>query len=199
MSQSDGGGEAHSLGDIMNQLEATAAKGDVAVNAVLRAFDDRSSGVLITMLGLVAALPVIGGVPGMSMFVSVLLIAVLAQSAFGGGGIRMPGRLGRAEISQDKFRGGIEKGRKLTDRVDRILRPRLMFLTGSAAARLAMKIAVAILAIAMFPLEVVPYGVTPAAAGIVAFGLAMIARDGLFALVGYALAAVTALLFVWIF
>ena len=193
-----GGEEAHSLSDIMDQLEDTARDGDVAVNDVLHAFDDRSSGVLITMLGLVASLPVIGGIPGISMFVSMLLLAVLAQSALGGGGIRLPGRLGRAEISQAKFRSGIENGRKLTDRVDRVLSRRLTFLTGSTAARLAIKIAVGILAIAMFPLEVVPWGVTAPAVGIVAFGLAMIARDGLFALIGYALAAVTALLFVWI-
>ncbi len=192
------GEEPHSLGDIMDELEETADGGDVSVNEVLGAFDDRSSAVLITMLGLVAALPVIGGIPGMSMFVSVLLIVVLAQSAIGGGGIRLPGRLGRYEISQDSFRGGIEKGRKFTDRVDRVLSRRLTFLTGSTAARLAMKIAVGILAVAMFPLEVVPWGVTAPAVGIVAFGLAMIARDGLFALIGYALAAVTAYLFTWI-
>ncbi|WMS44889.1 exopolysaccharide biosynthesis protein [Acuticoccus sp. MNP-M23] len=181
----------------MDQLEEPADGGDVSINEVLAVFDDRSSGVLITMLGLVAALPIIGGIPGMSMIVSVLLIAVLIQSAVGGSGIRLPGRLGRYSFPEDGFRNGIANGRKFTGKVDRVLTRRLTFLTGSRAARLAIKIAVAILAVAMFPLEVVPWGVTAPAAGIVAFGLAMIARDGLFALFGYALAAVTAYLFTW--
>ncbi len=196
--EQDGDREEHSLGAIMDSLADSEHGDKMELNDVLRAFDERSSGVLITMLGLIAALPVIGAIPGISMAVSALLFVVLAQSVFGGGSLRLPGRLGRISISRENFLKGLDKGRGLTDRIDRVMRPRLPALTQSAASRLTMKCATAILALAMFPLAIVPWGVTPPAFGIVAFGLTMIARDGVFALVGYALSAVTALMFLWL-
>jgi hypothetical protein len=61
-------------------------------------------------------------------------------------------------------------------------------------ARAVIKIAVAVLSLTMFPLAFVPWGVTVPAFAIVAFGLALIARDGVFALVGYVLLVTTAFL-----
>lgn len=190
--------EERSLGEILDSLKRAEHGETVSVNDVLAAFDDRSSGVLITMLGLLAALPVIGAIPGMSISTGLLLLAVLAHSMFGGGGLRMPGRLGRLSIKRERFERGLERGRKLTDPVDRLVDQRLTVLTGTKAARAALKAAVAVLAVTMFPLAFVPWGVTAPAVGIVAFGIALIARDGLFALIGYAMIGATVLTFLLI-
>jgi len=48
-----------------------------------------------------------------------------------------------------------------------------------------------LLALTMIPLALVPWGVLPPALGIVLFGVAMIGRDGVFAIAGYVLSAVT--------
>lgn len=190
--------EEHSLGEIMDRLEESGGK-EVSVNDVLAAFKDRSAGVLVTMLGLVAALPVVGAVPGISMTTGALILIVLARSAVGGGALALPGRLGRASMSEDSFADGIEKGRKLTNAIDRVLKERLELLTSNHMARAVIKLAVAVLAVAMFPLAFVPWGVTAPAFGIVAFGLALIARDGLFALIGYAFCALTVATALWVF
>ena len=188
-------GQESSLGDIIDRLEESQDGDTVSVNDVLAAFEDRSSGVLVTMLGLIAALPVIGAVPGISMLTAALILAVLAHSALGGGKLRMPGRIGRLQIKRDTFETGLEKGRSITKRIDRLLTPRLTVLTQAAVARVAIKIGIAVLAVTMFPLAIVPYGVTAPAFGIVAFGLALIARDGAMAIAGYVLCAATAATF----
>lgn len=184
-----------SLGDILDRLKEAEVGDAVSVNDVLAAFEDRSSGVLVTMLGLIAALPVIGAVPGISMLTGAMILAVLVHSAIGGGKLRMPGRVGRLKIGRDKFEKALDKGRAITDRVDRVLTSRLTVLTEASGARFAIKIAIAALALTMFPLAIVPYGVTAPAFGIVAFGLALIARDGLMAVAGYCLCAATAATF----
>lgn len=187
--------EATSLGDILDALGEAEDGDTVSVGDVLTAFEDRSSGVLITMFGLFAALPVIGAVPGMSVVTGTVILLVIAHSAIGGGRLSLPGPLERLRIRRSLFDKGLERGRSITDRVDRLLRPRLEFLAASTPARVAIKIAVALLALSMFPLAIVPYGVTAPAAGVVAFGLALIARDGAMALAGYLMCAATVLTF----
>jgi len=188
-------GDASSLGDILDAL-GEAENGDtVSVGDVLTAFEDRSSGVLITMFGLLAALPIIGAVPGMSIVTGAIILIVIVHSAIGGGRISLPGPLERLRIKRSLFDKGLKRGRAITDRVDKVLRPRLAILAQTTPARIAIKIAVALLAISMFPLAIVPYGVTAPAAGIVAFGLALIARDGAMALAGYLMIAATVMTF----
>ncbi|MBJ3776080.1 exopolysaccharide biosynthesis protein [Acuticoccus mangrovi] len=185
------GQEEHSLGDVLDRLGTAGEREKVHLNDVLAAFKDRSSGVLITMLGLVAALPVIGAVPGISMVVSVLILAVIVHSLIGGGTLRLPGKVGRLGVDRQSFQNGLETGRRWTRPVDRLLARRLTVLTEGRLARSLLKLMTACLAVVMFPLELVPWGVTAPAIGIVAFGLALIAHDGVFALVGYLMALAT--------
>lgn len=184
------GASEQPLADILDAISDSDEDGRIAVNDVLAAFEARSTGVILTMLGLLAALPIIGAVPGMSITTGTLILLALAREVFGVGTLRMPGRLGRLSISQERFNKGAAAGRKLTDRVDRILRPRLTVLT-TGVARGVILMAIAVLALTMFPLAFVPWGVTAPSFGIVAFGAALLARDGVFALAGYAFIAAT--------
>ena len=184
--------EPHSLGEVLDEIEESADGGEVSVNDVLHSFDDRSTGVIITMLGLLAALPFIGAIPGISIATGALILLAVVREAFGGGPLRLPGKLGRLSLDKERFDRGIEKGRALTDKIDGVLRERLTFLTRGRPAKTLILATVAGLAVTMFPLAFVPWGVTAPAFGIVAFGLAMIARDGVFALVGYLMIAATA-------
>ena len=61
--------------------------------------------------------------------------------------------------------------------------------------RWIISLAAALLALTFYPLEIVPWGVTVPALGILAFGLGLMACDGLFVLLGYAFSASTAYLF----
>jgi hypothetical protein len=68
------------------------------------------------------------------------------------------------------------------------VRPRLAFLTTGAAERLA-ALACALAAIAMPPLELVPFGGIVPATAITAFGVALIARDGMIMLLALLITA----------
>ena len=62
----------------------------------------------------------------------------------------------------------------------KIIWPRFAFLTQGVFAR-AIGAACAMLALMLPPLEVVPFGATVPSSAITAFGLALVARDGLLA------------------
>jgi hypothetical protein len=195
-------GEERSLTEILDRLgEAGEERGEsdgASLNDVLAEFEDRSLGVLVTAFGLIAAIPVIGAIPGISMATATLiLLAVLQALSRKGGAMRLPGKLGNKAIDRDKLERGLERARPWTRRVDRLLSERLTALTRGRLRRGAIVVAVVVLALTMYPLAFVPWGVTPPAFGIVAFGLALIARDGLFALFGYLFCAGTALTFLW--
>ncbi|WP_118133578.1 exopolysaccharide biosynthesis protein [Oceanicella sp. SM1341] len=188
--QSDSG-EPHSLTEVLDTF-ADAGEGDqVRVDDMLGSVADRSLGVLLALFGLVALIPVIGSIPGASIALGTLVLLAIANSLLGRGALRVPGFIGRREVQRDKLEAGVERARPWVRKVDAVLSQRLELLAVSRPARVVIALCAAALAVAMYPLAVVPFGVTAPAAGLLAFGLALMARDGFFALAGYALAAVT--------
>lgn len=180
-----------SLVEVLDRIGEAGRDGEVSVNEVLAAFADRSLGVLLTALGFVAALPIIGDIPGMSMLTGGLILIALARQAAAGGALRVPGRLGRRAVAEDRMRGALVRARPWAARIDRLLKPRLTVLTTGPAARLALAVAAGAMALTFFPLAFVPFGVKAPAIAVLAFGLARMTRDGYAAAAGYALAAVT--------
>lgn len=186
-----GRGEEHSLCAVLDRLSEAGRTGRVSINQVLDIFSDRSLGVLLSLFGLLAAIPVIGAIPGMSILTGSLILLAIARSTFGRGALHLPGRLGDREIEGERFRNAIEKARPYAEKIDRALRHRAAVLIDGRPQRAVLSLAAALLAVSMYPLALVPWGVQAPALGIVAFGLALMARDGAVALVGYTLAAIT--------
>ena len=185
------GGEERSLTEVLDRL-AEAGEGErVRVNDVLDIFSDRSLGVLLSLFGLIAAIPLIGAIPGVSILTGSLVLIAIARSTFGRGALHLPGALGGKTMDRNKFHEALEKARPAVGRIDRVLSRRLGFLTEGWLPRMVISVAAALLAVSMYPLALVPWGVQAPAAGLVAFGLALMARDGLFALFGYALSGLT--------
>ena len=181
---------ADGLQSVLEDLE-TAGDGDegeIALGEILDAFEGRSLGVLLTLFGAVAALPVIGAIPGMSIVTGGLILVAVAQSLFGGAsGIWAPERLRKRRMSREKLGKAVEKARPVARRIDRLLKARLRPL----ASRAAVSAASAPLALAFIPLAVVPFGVQAPALAVTLLGLSLMARDGACALVGYAFALAT--------
>lgn len=184
-------GEEHSLSEVLDRLGEAGDDGRVRANDVLDIFSDRSLGVLLGLFGLIAGLPMVGAIPGMSILTGTLVLLAIARATFGRGALHLPGKLGGKTMDRGKFQRALEKSRPFVEKVDRVLTRRLVFLTEGRLQRTAISLAAALLAVSMYPLALVPWGVQAPAAGIVAFGLALMARDGLFALLGYAMVAVT--------
>ena len=179
------------LGSVLDDLEQSGGDEAASIGQVLDAFQHRSLGVLLTFFGLIAALPIIGDIPGVSILIGTLILIVVAESLFGRGTLWMPDFVRRREISRGKFDKGIRKARPWVEWVDRLLKPRLEALAAGRTNRWIIILAAAILAVTFYPLAFVPFGVTAPALGVLALGLGLMACDGLLVLVGYALAAVT--------
>ena len=176
---------AEKLQTILDDL-ANAGEGETtSVGEVLDAFENRSLGVLLALFGALAAIPVIGGLPGAPLVLCAFIMIAIAQSVFAKGGLWAPKRLRNVEIGRDKLKSGMEKAKPWARRIDALVKPRLEWLTGSSLARGAIIAASTLLALSFLPLSLIPWGVGAPAFALVAFGLALLGRDGLFALVGY--------------
>lgn len=184
------------LTSVLNELSASGHEEAVSIGEILDAFEHRSLGVLLTLFGLIATLPVIGGIPGMSILTGTLVLVAVGQSFAGQAGLWAPRFVRQREIGRRRFNRVVEKACPWTRRVDNLLKPRLRPLVAGSIQRWILSIAAVLLALTFYPLAFVPFGVTAPAAGVLALGLGLMAGDGLLVLIGYALSAVTAYLMV---
>ncbi|MFL6725953.1 MAG: exopolysaccharide biosynthesis protein [Sphingomicrobium sp.] len=127
------------------------------------------------LLLIFAAINVLPLPPGTSVFFAIPLMLVSAQMVFGRANPRFPGRLDRRGVTKTELRRLIDKMGWLEDRVERIFRPRLVNLTGPAAARVIGLVCFLLALVAAIPIPL--FHIAPAVA-IVLFGVALIYRDG---------------------
>lgn len=180
------------LEGVLDDLDDAADGQSVSIGDVVSAFENSSAGAIIALFGMVAAMPLIGDIPGMSILIGVLVLLVLAQVLFRSGrGIWLPAIIADREVEEETVEKSVEKARPYVRWLDKWIRPRLKVLTEGTWPRTALVIGAAIMAVALMPMELIPSGSTLPALAIVAFGLALIARDGALALFGYAMVIVT--------
>ncbi len=173
------------LEDVLDDFAESVNREGTSVGALVHSFEDRSLGAVLVILSALLLIPVIGGVPGAADVIAGLILIFIAQSWFGKKGVWVPKFIAKREIGEDKLNAAIEKARPWAQRVDKLLKPRLSGLVRNWPARLLISVICAVLAASVFILGFVPFAMTPAAAAILAFGLALLGRDGLLALIGY--------------
>ncbi|WP_161624040.1 exopolysaccharide biosynthesis protein [Methylohalobius crimeensis] len=179
------------LNSVLDEIKRSGGEDTVSLGEVLDAFQHRSLGVLLTTFGVLAAVPVIGGIPGAPAVLAALIVISVVQSLVGKGSLWMPRFLRNRKIGRDKLERGIEAARPWLGRIDTVVNRRLTLLSAGWTNRLIISLAAALLALSFFPLGFIPYGTTAPSLGIVMLGLGLMARDGLLVLVGYTLAGVT--------
>ena len=182
---------AEKLEVILDDLAETATGETTSVGEVLDAFENRSLGVLLALFGALTAIPIIGGLPGAPLILCAFILIAIGQSVFAKGGLWAPKRIREVEIGSDKLKSGVEKAKPWARRIDSLVKPRLGWLAEGHAARVAIVLCSTILALSFLPLSIIPWGVGAPAFALIAFGLALLGKDGLFALFGYAFVAVT--------
>ena len=179
------------LETLLDDLANSGEGNEIAVDDVLRSFEHRSLAVLLTVFGLLAALPVVGAIPGMSIGTGILILIVVGHSFIGGHTLWLPEVLRRRRIGRGAFRRGVETVRPVLRWLDRQLRPRLGVLVEGPTRQRSVGLAAAILAFTFFPLAFIPWGTTAPSIGVVMLGLGLMSGDGLLVLFGYALAGLT--------
>lgn len=176
---------ADSLEDVLDQIDdARDGRPKVTFEEVLDNVGRRSFGPLLVLAGLVVLAPVVGDVPGVPTIVGLFVLLLAGQLAFGRERFWIPRWLLERSVASDKLERPLRWLRKPARFVDKLLRPRLEVLIEGRAARGVAAVCL-VLAMMMLPMmELVPFTANLAGIVLCAFGLALIARDGLFALVG---------------
>lgn len=173
------------LEDLLDELSGVAKRcGDkVSVREVYCAIGERSFGPLLLAAGLLGMTPV-SAVPGAPTVLALVTILIAGQLLFGRSTLWLPRRLLELSVGADKLDKTVKIARKPARFVDRVVRPRLTFLTGRLADRVVAGVCV-LVACAVPPLELLPFVAFVPATAIAAFGLGIVVRDGLLILVAF--------------
>jgi hypothetical protein len=181
------GKQPESLEQLLDRLaEARAGKDKISVDDLLHEVGQRSFGPLLLILALIAFTP-LGGFPGVPTVLAGTVTVIAAQLVVGRNRFWIPGFVLRRSTDPGKLKTTIGYIRPVARFVDRLVKPRLSWLTKPPFLRPAAAICI-VVALTVPPLEVLPFGGTASWAAIAAFGLALIAHDGVLTLIAAAFA-----------
>lgn len=182
--------QAHNLNDVLDRAEkAGDGNGQVNVGEILETVGQRSFGPVLIVISLIAFTP-LGAVPGIPTLLASLVVLVAGQIVLGVRHFRLPEFILRRHLERHKFKKSVDHMRPVGRMVDRVIKPRMTWLFTGVTVRLA-AIACILVALTVPPLEVVPFGGTVSWAAIAAFGLSLVATDGVVAIVALGFAAAT--------
>jgi hypothetical protein len=165
-------------------LGAEGDGGRTSVDDIVTAVGRRSFGPLLLLAGLITLAPLIGDIPGVPTLMAILVLLVAVQLLMGRDHFWLPGWLLKRSIARDKLDRAVTWMRKPARVVDRVLYPRLRFLTRRLGT-MGIAVMCIVIALAMPPMEFVPFTANGAGLALTVFGLALIVNDGLIAILGY--------------
>lgn len=164
------------------------ADGDVTLEQIVAAVGRRSFGPLLLLAGLVVFSP-LSGIPGLPTLMALVILLVAGQLVARRRYFWLPRWILNRRISRRRLSDAVRMLRRPAGAVDRVLRPRLRPVTRHIGLGLIVALSIA-LALAMPMLELVPFTSSVAGAAIAGFGVALIAQDGLAALLAMAFLAI---------
>lgn len=181
--------------DRMGKAEAESEGDRVTVDDMMEAIGRRSFGPLVLLGGIVMCAPGISDIPGVPTLTGIFVGLVAAQMVFGRGEFWLPGWLLRRSVSGKTMRKLTTSKwtRKPAAFIDKVVTERLAFLTNQGANR-AVAIVCLLLALACPFTELIPLSGPAVGLSLVAFGLSLVAHDGLMALLGFLATTGTAVL-----
>ena len=179
--------EITTLQQLLDRLDEAATGERVDVECMMQAVGRSSFGALLLLGGLVTLSP-IDIIPGIPTLIALAVVIVCVQLLSGRRHFWLPAWVLRRSIASQRFRRALTWLQKPARFGDRLVRPRLTALTTDAAIKVIAFGCIAV-AMAMPVMEVVPFSANLAGIALSAFGLAVIAHDGLLALVAFAATA----------
>ncbi|QIB67508.1 exopolysaccharide biosynthesis protein [Kineobactrum salinum] len=157
----------------------------VSIGEILDTIGTRSYGPVMVLAGLITAAPVIGDIPGMPTLMALLVLLTTGPMLFRQEHIWVPRWLAGRSVAGPKLTRALEWSRPAARWLDRLVRPRLAVLVHGPGLYGLVVCSIAI-ALTMPVLEFIPFSANLAAFGLLACGLAIIARDGVVALLALA-------------
>lgn len=179
---------AQNLDQLLDELGELAERDKgkkTSFEEVYCAIGERSFGPLLLVCGLFMMTPV-AAIPTAPTLLALVTILIAVQILFGRERLWIPKRMLKLSIKAEKLEKTVRIARKPARLIDKLVRPRLSFLTIPPIHR-AVAAAAIVVAISVPPLELLPLAAIVPAFAIFAFGLGLIARDGLLILLAGAI------------
>jgi hypothetical protein len=170
--------------------EAPPEEGGVSLDAILDMVGRRSFGPLLLVAGLITLAPLVGDIPGVPTLMGLLVLLIAGQVLFRQEHFWLPRWMLNRSVAKGKLDKALKWLRRPARFVDRLLHPRLTFLTQEAGIYIIALVS-AMIACAMPVMEVVPFSANAAGLVLTAFGLALIACDGVLALIAFSITALS--------
>lgn len=155
----------------------------VSVGQIVAAFGRRAMGALLFIFATPNLLPL---PPGSSTVLGAPLVLISPQLALGVRRVWLPGHTAARTISSATLRRTFSRLMPWLERIEHVSRPRLGFFFGPIGDRVLGLVCTSLSLVLILP---VPLGNLLPAAAIGALSLSLILRDGILAILGYALAA----------
>lgn len=167
----------------------------VAFGDVVEAVGSGSFGPLLLLCGLIIVAPVIGDIPGVPTIMGFVVLLISGQQLLGREQFWFPAWIRRRSVKSTTIEKLAGRSRTPARFVDRFVCRRMdCLVSGPAIAAIA---GVSFLIALATPLmELVPLSANGAGVILTSFGLALVARDGVLAIAGFALTVVTTSLIV---
>lgn len=180
------------------QLIATVRgeQSSVRLGAVLDLVGRRSFGPMLLVAGLVVMAPLIGDIPGVPTVIGVFVFLVALQLLLGRDHFWLPEWLLARRVRKSTLHKAIVWMMPVARFVDRFLGPRLTGLV-NGGARFGVALLAMLVSLLMPVMEFIPFSANAAGVTLTVFGLALIARDGLLALIAFALTGLTVGVIIW--
>lgn len=174
------------LRELLTSLDEEHQGNDVSIDDILKTFESRGFGPLLVIPSLLA---LVCPIPGIPTACGLFMALVSIQQAFGRKHPWLPKRLRHVSIGADRFHRMVVRVKPWAGRLEHLFRPRLVFMD-TPAARRVIAILVTLLSLSMAPLELLPFAAALPSGMLLLIALGMIARDGLFMLIGLVIAVV---------
>jgi hypothetical protein len=165
---------------------AREPKDRVRLADLVDVLDERAFGVLMLILALPNAVG-LGTIPGLSTVFGIPQVFVSVQMVLGRPQPWLPGFVLARSIAMQDFRKMIEKAEPYLVRTERLLRPRLAFMSSTLVERLLGLVLLLLSIIVSLP---IPFANQPPAVAQSLIALGLIERDGAVVMIGIAAAAI---------
>jgi hypothetical protein len=176
--------EPADIEQLMDRIEAGAAgRSHVSIGEMMDAVGRRTFGPLVLLVGLILVTP-LSGVPGIPTLMGLLTSLTLVQVLFGRTHFWLPDLFLRQQVPRQKLVQGLKLLRPAARRIDRLIRPRYTFLVKGPGLYI-MALACMVISVVMPATELIPFSASIAGLALMTFGLAMISKDGVLALVAW--------------
>lgn len=182
--------QSEKISEIISDLKNKAAqdgdsskRAEITVGDVVSALNYRGYGPLLLIISLLAVLPT-GAIPGVPTLTALIIVFVSVQMLVGKKSPWIPSFLAKRRISRSKFESVCEQGEKVSQKMDRVFKPRFSAIVNPWSVKL-IALVCCVIALSIPPLEFLPFVVFIPAVTMALFGIGLSVRDGLLIILAF--------------